>query len=410
MTGPPPAWWRWLLSPGGWIALGMIVRTVHVLTLGNQYFFGDTAEYEHAALRILHGQDVGSSTRAPLYPVMLALSFALGGEENYVVARYLQLGLAFVQMWLAVGLARRMGGPAAAAFAAPIIALTPTNVFVAGLLYPTLLYSTLLLAITAAAWELAERPRALVAVGLGVLAVLGGLTDMVILAPGLAIGAWLLAAARRTPGLARALAIAAASALVLAVPYWARVRAGGGDKVFMGKAQAVLYFARTDTIISRPRWIRLPPTEAFEPLPVGAFVAREWRLFRARPVAYTHDYVLEFLHFFQPLPDRVTTKNRFNRPWVLWIGAAWFLLLLPAAVLGYLRGHAPWRARILLGAIILVTAAFYALFFTQARYRIPVIPQFAVLAALALGAAFPRLGRLWADPLAGEAGAGPGQR
>jgi hypothetical protein len=167
----------------------------------------------------------------------------------------------------------------------------------------------------------------------------------------------------------------------------------------------VLYFARTDSLISRPRWIRLPATETFRPLPVRDFAAREWRLFRARPVAYTHDYVLEFLHFFQPLPDRVTTKNRFNRPAVLWVGAAWFALLLPAAMLGTVRGHAPWRARILLAAIVLSTAAFYAFFFTQARYRIPVLPQLAVLAAFALGAAFPRLGRLWADPSAAEAGA-----
>lgn len=404
MTRSASPWWRWLLSPAGWITLGMLARTIHILSLGPADSFGDTAEYEQVALRILHGQGLGASTRAPLYPMMLALSFALGGEENFAVVHVFQLGLALAQMVLAVGLARRMGGPAAAAFAAPIIALTPTNVFVAGLVYPTLLYSTLLVAITFTAWALAERPRPAVAVALGVLVVLGWLTDLVILAPGLALGTWLVVAAWRTRGLGRALGIAAASALVLVAPYWARVRAGGSDKVFMGKAQAVLYFARTDTIISRPRWIRLPATETFEPLPMGAFVAREWRLFRARPLAYTHDYVFEFLHFFQPLPDRVTTKNRFNRPWVLWAGAAWFLLLLPAAAIGAVRGHAPLRARILLAAIVLSTAAFYSFFFTQARYRIPVLPQLSVLAAFALGAAFPRLGRLWADPHAGEAG------
>ena len=335
-------WWRFFLSPGGWIALGMLVRFVHILTLGNEYFFGDTAEYEQVALRILHGLGLGSSSpRAPLYPMMLAFSFAIGGEENFLVARLLQLGLACIQMMLTVRLAQRIGGPSAGAFAAPIVAFTPTVVFVAGLLYPTLLYSTLLLAVTLTAWELAERPRASVGVLLGVFVVLGWLTDMVILAPVLAIGAWLLVAAKRAPrSMLRALGAGAITALVVAVPYLSRLSAHGTDRAFMGKAQAVLHFARTDTLISRPRWIRLPMGAPFTPLTPSGFVAREWRLFLARPGAYVHDYVLEFLHFFQPLPDRVTSKNRFNTPWVLWVGAAWFFLLLPTSIMGFLRGRA----------------------------------------------------------------------
>ena len=111
-------WWRLLLSPSGWLALGMLVRLIHVLTLGNEYYFGDTAEYEQVALRILHGQGLGeSSPRAPLYPLLLAISFWLGGEENFIAARLIQLVLAFVQMRLVVRLANRIGGPAAGAFA-----------------------------------------------------------------------------------------------------------------------------------------------------------------------------------------------------------------------------------------------------------------------------------------------------
>ncbi len=397
-------WWRLLLSPGGWLALGMIVRLVHVLSLGNEYFFGDTAEYEQVALRILHGQGLGeSSPRAPLYPLLMALSFWLGGEQNFIVMRWFQLVLAFVQMRLVVRLANRIGGLAASAFAAPLIALTPTVVFSAGLLYPTLLYSTLLFSVTLLAWEIADRPTTGRGVALGVLLVLAWLTDMVVLAPALAIGTWLLAQARRQPGpLWRALAVTLVTGLAIVVPYAMRLRAQGGDRVFMGKAQAVLYFARTDTLISRPRWIRTPPGEPFTSLSATAFVARETRLFRARPGAYVHDYVMEFLHFFQPLPDRVTSKNRYNRPWVLWVGAAWFLLLLPTTILGLLRARAPRSGRLLLAAVVITTAAFYACFFTQTRYRIPVEPQMVVLAALALATAFPRLGRVWADPSAAE--------
>lgn len=400
MTARRSPWWRLLLSPAGWLALGMLVRLVHVLSLGNAYFFGDTAEYEQFALRILHGQGlIDASPRAPLYPILLALSFRIGGEENFVLVRLFQLGLSLVQMLLVVRLANRMGGPSAGAFAAPLIAFTPTIVFATGLLYPTLLYSTMLLAMTLLAWDLAERPSVRGGVALGVLLVLGWLTDMVILAPSVAIGTWLLVAARRQPAaMARSLGVIALTAIVVALPYAASVRTRGTDRVFMGKAQAVLHSARTDTILARPRWIRMPMDEPFIPLSPSRFVEREWGLLRARPVAYLHDYVGEFLHFFQPLPDRITTKNRFNTPLVLWVGAAWFLLLLPTTLLGLLRGTAPLRARLLLAAVVFATAVFYAGFFTQTRYRIPVVPQMIVLASLALASAFPRLGRLWADP------------
>jgi len=47
--------WRWLGQPRFWIVLGLFVRIVHVLSLGNHYYFGDTVEYEQVALRMLHG-------------------------------------------------------------------------------------------------------------------------------------------------------------------------------------------------------------------------------------------------------------------------------------------------------------------------------------------------------------------
>ncbi len=402
-------WWRILGAPATWIVLGMFVRLAHVAALGNQYYFGDTPEYEQVALRILHGVSLGeASPRAPAYPLLLAFSFWIGGEENFLVARLLQLALACIHMVLVVRLATRLGGRAAGAFAAPLIALTPTLVFVAGLLYPTMLYTTLLTALTLVAWDLAERPSAARGIALGVLVVLGWLTDMVILAPALAIGVWLLASLRRNrAGLARGVLVAGLTTVALAAPYMHYLRVRGTDRVFMGKAQAVLHFARTDTVISRPRWIRVPSGVPFTPLSPGGFVSREWGLFRDRPAAYVHDYVFELFHFFQPLPDRVTSRNRFNTPLVLWVGAAWFAVLLPLTLLGMWRGAAPLRGRLLVAAVVLSTAAFYALFFTQARYRIPVVPQMVVLASLGLAGAFPRLARLLGDPSSDGDGAEP---
>jgi len=302
-----------------------------------------------------------------------------------------------------VRMARRLGGAPAAAMAAPVVALAPTLVFVAGLLYPTLLYSTVLMALTVLAWEIADRPTLVRGLQFGALVACGLLIDMVIVAPVLGIGAWLLVAGRRHGArLALALAAAVVATVALAAPYFVLQRSEGRDRVFMAKAQAVLYFARSDADLSRDRWIRVPPDEPFVPLKPKAFIAREFDLFRARPAAFLHDYVLELLHFFKPLVDRVQSKNRYNALPILILGAAWFVALLSLSVVGLLAGAGPLRGRLLLATVVLSTAAFYSFFFTQARYRIPVEPQLVALAALGMTSAFPRFSRSLA-----EAGAEP---
>jgi hypothetical protein len=230
---------------------------------------------------------------------------------------------------------------------------------------------------------------------LGVLIAIGWLTDMVILAPTCAVLAWLVVASLKQPAaLARSLGIAGLVAAMLTLPFQAQLTGGKKSRAFMTKAQAVLHFARTDTLLSRGRWIRMPFGTPFTALPPREFAARELALMRSEPVKYTHDYVFELIHFFQPIPDRVTTKNRFNTKVVLWVGGLWFSLVLSLSVLGFVRGDAPWRGRMLLAAVVFATAAFYALFFTQTRYRIPVEPEMVVLGAFGVAHLFPRLTRL----------------
>jgi hypothetical protein len=399
MTPPRNPFLRWSLRH--WVAVslgfGLLLRFVHMLTLGNRYFFGDTPEYQSVALRMLHGLGLSEGgPRAPLYPAFMAFSFLIGGEDNFRATRLLQLGLSLVLMLVVVRLARRIGGDGAAAAAAPIIALAPTILFVSGLLYPTLVYSLLLAAVVLTAWELSERPSVWSAGQLALYSVLGWLTDMVILAPLLAIGTWLLFQVnRRGAALARMLLLSGVLTAMLIAPYLSYMRSHSRDSVFMAKAQAVLHFARTDTLISTPRLVTMPFGTPFEALTPKQFLHREARLFLAHPGPYLHDLANEFLHFFQPIPDRITTVNRYNTSLVLFLGGMYFVVLLTVAVLGLVFGAGPLRARVLLALVIVSTAAFYSLFFTQARYRIPVEPMLVVLAALGVARAFPRFTALF---------------
>lgn len=384
-----------LLSPWGWIALGMLLRLAHVVSLGNHYYFGDTAEYEAAALRFLHGMGLAQSIpRAPLYPLFMTLSFWIGGEGNYFVARALMLLPALALMVVVARLGERLGGRPAATLAAAGMAVSPTIVFVSGLLYPTTLYTLLLASFTLVAWDLGERPSGRRGALLGLLFALGWLTDQVFVAASAGVGAWLLVRLSRLGApLARALAVAAIVAAIVAFPYLLVLQRTGGDHVFMSKAQSVLHSARTDPVLSHERWVHFPPDTPFQALSPQGFLQREGRLFTRMPVAYVHDWLWEFLHFFRPVPDRVQSQNRFNQPLVLYVGGLYFLALLTLSILGAGFGVGPRRGRTLLACVVLVTAAFYAFFFTQARYRIPVEPQLIVLAALGVQRAFPRVTR-----------------
>jgi 4-amino-4-deoxy-L-arabinose transferase-like glycosyltransferase len=385
---------QWLVrTPSGWILIGALVRLAHIVSLGNRYYFGDTVEYEAAALRILHGIGMDqASPRAPLYPLFMAFSFWIGGEGNYLVARLLKLLLAVGLMAVVARLAGRFGGRPAAVVAAMGIALAPTIVFVSGLLYPTTLYMLLLASFTLVAWDLVQRPNGRAGALLGLLFALGWLTDQVFLAPAGAVCVWLLLRLGRLGApLARALAVAAIVAAMIALPYLLTLQRIGGDHAFMSKAQLVLYSARTDPVLAHERWVRFPADTPFEPLSAHAFVQREGRLFGHAPLAYLHDWIWEFLHFFRPVPDRVQSENRFTEPLVLYVGGLYFLALLTLSILGLGFGAGPQDGRVLLATVVLATAVFYSFFFTQARYRIPVEPHMLVLAALGVQRAFPRL-------------------
>ncbi|MCE9627847.1 MAG: glycosyltransferase family 39 protein [Candidatus Eisenbacteria bacterium] len=389
-------WFATLRSPWTWIVVGTVLRLLHILSLGNRYYFGDTVEYEAAALRLLHGMGVDqASPRAPLYPMFMAFSFWIGGEGNFYVTRLLKLFLAVGLMIVTTRLAHRLAGRTAATLTAFGMAVAPTVVFVSGLLYPTTLYMLLLASFTLVAWRLGEQPRTRDGLWLGALFALGWLTDQVFLAPSGAIGLWLIWRLRvHGAALARTLAIAAITAAAVAMPYMLMLQHQGTDRVFMRKAQTVLHSARTDAILSRERWVRFPADAPFVPLSPHQFVLREGRLLAHQPVSYIHDWVWEFLHFFRPVPDRVQAENRFTQPIVLYAGGLYFLALLTLSILGLGFGAGPKRGRVLLAVAVLATATFYSFFFTQARYRIPIEPQLIVLAALGVQQAFPRLSAL----------------
>ncbi len=387
-TQRPPALLRALWSPAGMLVLAGVLRLAFDLTKRNAYSFGDTADYEAIALQMLgKGPAPGAAlARAPLFPAVMALGFLLGGLKNYAFCRLLELPFGIALVGVVMRIAARVGDRRTMLFAGLAAAVAPTLVFTSSMLYPTSLYSLMLACATLGALALAAKPGARVAVGTGVALALGWLTDAVFIAPAAAIALWLLVQLR-TGGrpLARALAQVGLTAALVVGPWLAyRQVTAARPEITAAKAQWVLFTVRTDPAFDQARWVELPPGTTFHPRSTGAFVRSELALLARQPVAYVHDVAWEFVHFFAPLPDRIQTHNEYNQPAVLMVGAVYFTPVLLLAIIGLVRGPGRRRHRALLALVVLATATFYAFFFTQTRYRIPVEPQLIVLAAVGL--------------------------
>ncbi|MFN8589794.1 MAG: glycosyltransferase family 39 protein [Candidatus Eisenbacteria bacterium] len=378
------------------LAITLFTRIAFISTLRNEYYFADTAEYRANAIDMLAGRAPDPSTpRAPVFPAFLAVGYALFGLDNFLALRLMQLVLSVALVLAGVALGRRVGGPAIGLLTGLGIALSPTLVFSNGLLYPTTIYTLLLVFVTLGALAMAEKPGFWNSIGTGAALALGILTDPVMIAPGAAALGWTAARSLRTGrALFFATLLAAVTAGGLTEAYMRTQKSPDtGEAPFLGKAQWTLWWARTDVSMRDDRRIQFPIGTEFHPLPAKVFLDREWNYVRTRPLDYVQDFAHEFGHFFWPGVDRLQTTNRFTTPSVRAVGAVHFWPVLLFGIAGLVLGVAKFRDRMLLVLVSVATAAFYSFFFTQTRYRIPVEPQLTLLAALGFERLWPGVTR-----------------
>lgn len=385
---------RFVAHPVTILAAALLVRIAFVLSMGNRFYFADTQEYEATALRLLagHGPDE-HSPRAPLFPAFMALGFAIGGAKNYLAVRLLQAVVSTAIVALTMRLAWRLAGRGAMVVSGVFMAFGPLYVFTSGMLYPVTLYSLMLMGVAKAALRLDHAPGARAAVVMGAAMLFGWLTDQVMVAPIAVVLIWLAWPTGRAIGRRLAFVALAVALFVAGMAAFVSTQrqAYGGKAIFMSKAQYVLHYARSDSTLATHRRVRFPAGSVHVPLGASAFVLREIGLLQRQPLDYVSDVAREFVHFFQPLPDRIQTKNQYNQPAVLWVGVVHFLPVLLLAIVGAFSRRAPLRRRLLLVGVVVGTAAFYSLFFTQTRYRVPVEPFLVALAGVGFATLFPRV-------------------
>jgi 4-amino-4-deoxy-L-arabinose transferase-like glycosyltransferase len=154
------------------LAAGVLVRVGVLIALAPTRFFSDAMAYHIFARRLAEGETFRPSW-PPGLPLILAGSYALFGPD-YIVGRFVMLGIYVVFAALLFLLAKRLSGTAAANLSVLIFSFYPLCVYYSLTPLTQLVAATLLIGVALATLSLSGKKRWSVAVVLGFL--LGFLT------------------------------------------------------------------------------------------------------------------------------------------------------------------------------------------------------------------------------------------
>jgi 4-amino-4-deoxy-L-arabinose transferase-like glycosyltransferase len=383
--------WKWVLALT-LLALGL--RAGYVLTQQRGFYFEDSLDYDRAARAFLESGHFDSKYyRFPLYPLFMGGSYKIFGSE-LAPFRLLQALLGTGTCLAIWAIARRLFGTTTGLLALFAASIFPVHIVLAGIEYPVspgtfLIWSVL--------WILVVRDRSdsksrvlLIAAGLG-----AGLCAM-LFEGGLVLCLFTLicVAIRSVPWRTRLCdaGILVAGALLLLGPWVYTMTRSGDYRPLVLKAG-----------------IHLPTAPGVQPpLWEGSgenLVESKLAGLAQNPGWTVRHFGWEFLHFWNPYPDRLASADsKFRKqahdkdarmvvnnalvgdlPRLLY--AFGYGALLIAAGAGAIAAFQATRGVLILVLWPVVLGFCYAPFFTQMRYRIPADPAFIILGAYAVESA-----------------------
>jgi hypothetical protein len=327
--------------------------------------------------------------RAPGYPVALAALrlFSL----PLAALRLLNFAAWGVVVWAGWRLARRIGGPAAATVAAPLLALYPLGIYTASAFYPQAFGAGLMMLALVLVSESVGSARALVLAGsagflFGALIVtLPTFIYVLVLA-----AVWLLLKRAR-----RAAVVLIAAAAILPVAWMIRnaatmhafvpIASNGGYNLLVSYSPDAGVRKGANVDIGRykahadARHLNEVETDRYY-----AHSALHW--IEAHPGKASELYAGKNLDYFAPFDDLWTTEQSSVAKNV--VAALTYLpfLALLALRLALWRRVPPSSLEKLLIAVYLVGAPVAAVFFTRVRFRLPADPLLLVVAAVFVAA------------------------
>ncbi len=382
-------WSTWSLL--GSLAFVVVVGLGYCISLGTKVRFADEADYLRLSSNLtktgvysLDGVHP-SAYRPPGYPYLLAGLRELGASTT--VLRSVNVLFLAVAVGAAWWLAREIGGRAAAALAAPAVALYPIGFYTMGAYYPQTMGMALLLVGLVAVASIPGRPHPYWrAVGAG-----AAFSLLIVTIPtfllALVIGAgWLLWKTRRLGpavvivGLAAVLPLAWTLRNADQMHHFIPVSTNNGINLVLGNSQHA--GARTGVDADISQYTRVIQQRHLGEVQADTYLrtaALDW--IKSHPVRATRLFVEKTLDYFAPY-DRLGTDSQ-NSTAQKGLAVITYLPLLALFVLRLIwwRRDRPGDLERLLIFIYLISAPAQAVFFTRVRFRAPLDPLLIVVVA-----------------------------
>jgi 4-amino-4-deoxy-L-arabinose transferase-like glycosyltransferase len=359
----------------------LLIRLVFVSTLQDAFYFPDSVAYSAAAVHLISNGEFGPYDRPPGYAVFLAAIYMVFGESILAV-RIVETFLGALLAVVIALIAKRVAGEAVGALAGFLWAVYPMGVFIAGLVYPENLLTTLLslgmLCFLPRSHQDLSPKRAFLA---GLMWGLATLTKPVVLATIGAVSLWVMLWSGGKRLLLVSLLLLGAGVTV--VPWTVRD-----------------FFRYDRFVIVEPRAVQhLPVMRAAE----GGVKEKNIQNLLKQPGAFARHFQHEFRNFWKVELHRIsmdwpsyrdalhkrdsrivqntifTSTGLINTVSILATAPLFLFAIIGTAVMLF----EPERRRhlALLWLTILSFAVVYSVFYAKTRYRIPIEPYIVILSA-----------------------------
>ena len=400
--------------------IAVLLRLTMALALHpDRYYFSDTRHYDRAAMNLLQEGELGEKYyRAPVYPVFLAAVYAILGH-SFVAARLVEAVLGVLLCLIVYRLAAMLFGRRVAWWATLFSAVFPHFILLVGILYPTNLFSLLLLASLLLLWQGRSSGRTLT---LLVSAVLAGLAGLTVASIFFIVPAWLLwlvwdkrAGSLRSAGLYVVV-------LVLVLSPWTM-------RNYAKYGRLTLVQPLPHTVLPNLQDRRAQEQEVaggfkttvtyFKEHPRGTEqdgLAATVMHYLHHPVGALRHLVSELGHFWALYPDRLDTARDSYRSTIhvrdqrmetggsIWPYIKWpsILVMAPIFACALLGVATAWRRNKKAVSLMLLTivsfAVGYAMIYAEVRYRIPIEPLLLVFTAVGWETILRRFGVVVGSP------------
>jgi 4-amino-4-deoxy-L-arabinose transferase-like glycosyltransferase len=372
------------------LLLALALRVGYILTQQRGFYFEDSLDYDRAARVFLEtGHFDPRYYRFPLYPLFMAASYKLFGP-GLTPLRLLQAMIGVGSCALVWAIARRLFGVATGLFSLAALAVFPVHIVLSGIEYPVVPGTAMIWLVL---WALVERSaRGSESLPLLALAGIGAGVASLLFEGGLVLGIFVIlcvifqSAPWRTR--MRDLALLGAAGSLLIVPWTYKMIRTGDYRPVILKAGIHLPSAPG---VNPPLW---------EGSGENLLVSKLSGL-AANPEWTARHFAREFVHFWDPYPDRLHAASEGFRKELhrrdsrmvlqnslvgelartLYAFAYGALMVLAAAGL-IAAGRMPGLGILVAWPVLLGIC--YSPFFTQMRYRIPADPTFIILGAYAV--------------------------